>query len=605
MTSQYQTNTSFSTNLGGRKYVDRIWGKLHKLHLPSLIIDKTTNQLVLDNYALSILLALLYIHRNDTIRHKLKPSTHPGHDMAIVTADRNNLMRMTGMSKNLIAKGIQSLQRSGYIRKDAQRVDGPLWKRKNERDRDQQFAVSQYTLLHPITKEALRTSRDNDLLTANGQHYFTVPACLFTRHPEDDPESYSFDSMDAFEKRLYIVLCWLATQSGAGEFDATGLHLRKITGMTATALKKALDGLQSRSLVLDTAEDPTIRHIHIVLRNPITGELVTVSSFESNPRDNAVNWYEAYDDGQQRRANLRIPPDVAKSLFLQLLEKRGETATYEGKGEYKFRCPFHDDSTPSCNFNPTKGCFYCFSPACRAKGTTLALLKKLQGDSGEAAIQRVASAMGKTIEYINPDSEAVAIYDYRDKIGNLKKQVLRLTDDVNGNRRFSQRMKGKDGWIYSVKTLKPMLYNQHLFDLARTIFITEGEKDAETITSLNLDGGEAVGVNVAVGTTSGGADSWRPILAKQLRTFSKIIILPDDDEAGEKYSQAIQESLRAEGIAYSVVSFKGTGAKDLTEYMEGHTIENLVRLIGKDKVRMPDGTWLYGSDEFEAEEITV
>jgi hypothetical protein len=72
----------------------------------------------------------------------------------------------------------------------------------------------------------------------------------------------------------------------------------------------------------------------------------------------------------------------------------------------------------------------------------------------------------------------------------------------------------------------------------------------------------------------------------------RVIILPDNDEAGERYSQAVQESLRAEGIEHHVVSFNGSGAKDVTAYLETHSTADLVRLIGIDLVQMPDGTYL-------------
>jgi len=44
----------------------------------------------------------------------------------------------------------------------------------------------------------------------------------------------------------------------------------------------------------------------------------------------------------------------------------------------------------------------------------------------------------------------------------------------------------------------------------------------------------------------------------------------------------IEESLKAKKIEYRRVSFSGTGAKDVTEYMEKHSTEDLVRLIGVD-----------------------
>jgi len=587
------------------KFVDRLWGKLPKVSLPSLIVDKRSNQLTLDNYGLSLLLALLFIQRNDAIRNKKIPGTMPDNPAAIVKAYRETLMRITGMSKNLITKGIQSLERAGYVKKNAHRVEKAARSRHDEREPYQQFAVSTYTLLNPTTGAALDARSDDGLLYSNGLHYFSIPACLFAKHPKSKPAPYSFDTMTFAEKRIYIVLVWLARQNDASEFDTTGQQLKSLTGLNDRALKIALEGLESRWLVLDTAVDPTIRNLHIVLRNPVTRELLGVSTFDRNPRNNACNWYEEYAEGQSKKANLLMPAELAESLFLQLLKERGETAQREAGGEYKFKCPFHDDSTPSCNFNPSKGCFYCFSGSCHAKGTTQALLKQLSGSSGEATIRLVAEAIGKTIEYVDPDWEAIAIYDYKDKFGILRKQVLRLKDDAEGNRRFSQRRMGKNGWIYSTKGLKPMLFNLDLFDSARTVFVTEGEKDAVTITQLNLSGGEQAGYSVVVGTTSGGADSWNPKLAKDLKGRFSVFILPDDDEAGEQYSRAIQQSLTAEGIDFQVVSFSGTGAKDITEYMASHSVEDLVRLIGVDKVHMPDGSSLPGarSYRFTSEEV--
>jgi 5S rRNA maturation endonuclease (ribonuclease M5) len=115
--------------------------------------------------------------------------------------------------------------------------------------------------------------------------------------------------------------------------------------------------------------------------------------------------------------------------------------------------------------------------------------------------------------------------------------------------------------------------------------LTEGEKDAVTVTNLSLLGR----AGIAVGTTSGGSDSWKPVLAKELSSSQRIVILPDDDEAGTRYANAIEESLKAEGIEYRRCSLSGTGAKDVSEFMETHSIEDLVRLIGVDWIRMPDG----------------
>jgi len=187
-----------------RRFEERIWGKLPKLYLPSLMVDKRTDTLALDNYALSVLIALLSIQRNQTLRHKMNTFSEPEHGIATVTADRETLMRITGMSKNLIAKGIQSLQKAEYIVKYAQRVAHDVYSRKNELDRYEQFAASRFVFLHPTTGQPLTAGTESSLLVANGLHYFAIPYCMVARHPKTAPATYAFSSMSSSEKRLYV-----------------------------------------------------------------------------------------------------------------------------------------------------------------------------------------------------------------------------------------------------------------------------------------------------------------------------------------------------------------------------------------------------------------
>jgi DNA primase len=88
--------------------------------------------------------------------------------------------------------------------------------------------------------------------------------------------------------------------------------------------------------------------------------------------------------------------------------------------------------------------------------------------------------------------------------------------------------------------------------------------------------------------TSGGAESWDAQLAKYLHG-KKVIVMPDADAAGEKFAAKVIESLDAERIEYRVVTFADSSAKDVTEFLAEHTVEDLVRRLGTDWVRMPDG----------------
>jgi hypothetical protein len=425
----------------------------------------------------------------------------------------------------------------------------------------------------------LATDPERGLLQANNLNYFTMPYCVI--------RDGVFAKMTFPEQRLYLTLCWLATRERTSSFDTTTGFLRKLTGLSEVGLPKALLGLQEACL-LSTCSKTTQRSLHIMMFNPETREVLVRRAF-ADPKDYPENYYDEFDSetGTASKAKQWVSPEQAKQKFLRALSERGETPTKDKRGNFMFRCPFHEDSTPSCSFNPKMFCFNCFG--CGARGNTLTLLTQLTGIKGETYIKELGAEQNSKPQF-RSIADAEARYRYCDKSGYLVKEALRFRND-DGSKAFLQRKPepGKqDRWIWSTADLKPMLYNLHQFANAKTVCICEGEKGCDTVTSLLLDGGDGPCRMYprVIGTTSGSANSWRAEFAKDLKGFRQIILMPDDDEAGQRYSQAIQESLMTEGIGFHVVSFTGTGAKDVSEYMQEHTVEDLVRLIGIEKLAM-------------------
>lgn len=175
-------------------------------------------------------------------------------------------------------------------------------------------------------------------------------------------------------------------------------------------------------------------------------------------------------------------------------------------GDITICCPFHHDSTPSCSVSPKKRCFHCFG--CKEKGTLTHLAMKLQGVSKGEAIQHRAATAQLDVEYHDPDSKAEAKYSYEDSQGRLLKPVLRYPD-----KKFVQRQPTPNGWVYDTKGVRPTLYNLPRLEFARTVVITEGEKDADRVTSLKLLDATR---SEMVATTSGSSDSWLDKLANAL-----------------------------------------------------------------------------------------
>jgi 5S rRNA maturation endonuclease (ribonuclease M5) len=210
---------------------------------------------------------------------------------------------------------------------------------------------------------------------------------------------------------------------------------------------------------------------------------------------------------------------------------------------------------------------------------------KLRGCSEGDLVNVEADLRNANIEYHDPDSKAVASYTYRDEDGKLRKRVQRFIDNETSKKKFVQWRPGANGTrLYD--NCPTMLYNLERFVSAGILCITEGEKDADTITRLKLMG--ASGLPDVVATTSGGAATWQDDFADKLKD-KRVIILPDADDEGAKYAAAIAASLQARGIEYRQVDFANEGVKDVSDYLAaGFSIQSLVTKLGEDWILFPD-----------------
>jgi putative DNA primase/helicase len=267
---------------------------------------------------------------------------------------------------------------------------------------------------------------------------------------------------------------------------------------------------------------------------------------------------------RSKRANFNTGnSDETEQLIRSLI---GDGPVIEqGNGGFKIQCPFHSDRGPSCSISPQEGVFKCFG--CDEVGNVRKLVAKLTGGKTRMFKQMAASS---GLVFRDPDSDVLAKYDYRDADGRLLKQVLRKADQA-GEKVFKQRRPGVGGsWEYDLHTVQPTLFGMERLKDAEVVCITEGEKDARAITDLRL----TVEGGLVIGVTSGASHSWDASFAKHLRG-KRVVVMPDADEPGMIYAEAVCDSLNAERIEYSVIGFKVAGAKDVSEFLLTHTSEQL------------------------------
>jgi len=140
----------------------------------------------------------------------------------------------------------------------------------------------------------------------------------------------------------------------------------------------------------------------------------------------------------------RIPQDFIDDLVQRadIVEVVGSRVPLTKAGrEYKARCPFHSEKTPSFWVSPQKGFYHCFG--CGAHGTALGFLMEYERLEFPVAVEELARSVG--VEVPRTDSaERVSVeplYTMLDKAAQLYRQALR--DDATPVDYLKQR--GLDG----------------------------------------------------------------------------------------------------------------------------------------------------------------
>ncbi len=236
---------------------------------------------------------------------------------------------------------------------------------------------------------------------------------------------------------------------------------------------------------------------------------------------------------------------------------------------YKAMCPSHDDKSPSLSVS--------------SGATGNVVLHCHAGCETEAVLE----AVGLTMKDLYPTIAALsklqilATYDYCDETGNLLFQTVKYQP-----KDFRQRRPNGNGWVWKLDNTRRVPYRLPELlkaDKAFPVFIVEGEKDVDNLMSIG-----------AVATCNPqGAGKWRDEYSDHLKGF-QCVILPDNDDAGEKHAQAVSKSLFRTAAEVSILRLPSLPDKgDVSDWIaKGNVLDDLTALLS-------------GADNIEPELMTV
>lgn len=229
-----------------------------------------------------------------------------------------------------------------------------------------------------------------------------------------------------------------------------------------------------------------------------------------------------------------------------------ERTGYRPHGGTDWRCPAHEDGRPSLSVTNGDGRVLLHCQAGCALDDVLAALNLSKGDLFDRESERPER------------DQIVARYPYVDEGGKLLFEVVRFSP-----KGFRQRRPDGDRWVWKLGDVRRVLYRLPAVVAAvrdgKTIFVAEGEKDAEAL--------ERAG-EVAT-TNPGGAGKWRPEYTETLQGAAEVIVVADADEAGRKHATEVARALN--GVVNKVLVVEPPAAKDVAEHLAaGGTVDELV-----------------------------
>lgn len=203
-------------------------------------------------------------------------------------------------------------------------------------------------------------------------------------------------------------------------------------------------------------------------------------------------------------------------------------------------CPVHADTRPSLSFKVTdegKVLLYCFA-GCEFREIAEALQLE---DTGPSA----GRSAGETL---------VDTYVYTNEAGWPLIRVSRYEPKSFGQERWED-----NEWKPGLRDTRRVLYRLPELlagiESGETVYITEGEKDAESL----------VAAGACATAYCGGSKSWRDEYVEHLDGARAVVVVADHDDAGREGAGRVRASLERAGIPVTVVL--PAHGKDATDHL--------------------------------------
>ena len=268
------------------------------------------------------------------------------------------------------------------------------------------------------------------------------------------------------------------------------------------------------------------------------------------------------------------------------------------KQAYKVKCPCHKDKKPSLIISEsvTGKILFHDHAGCNTEDILASIGLSMNDISGEKESNnqgwkpKIEWYFSNKCEWTDNGNKrqgygegvrVTAEYRYYDEASNYQYSKIRIEGGaIEGKLIRYYTVVGDTAKACKLSEVTRCLYNLPEFlklkDKARYVYVTEGEKDVETLRKIKS------GFSCCV--TPGGASDWRKDYAHYFKGLN-VIILRDNDEAGIKAAEKILSDIQPYAFSIKIVNPSKKDHGDVTDYltMEGGTAQTLKDLCNEIK----------------------
>jgi hypothetical protein len=260
-------------------------------------------------------------------------------------------------------------------------------------------------------------------------------------------------------------------------------------------------------------------------------------------------------------------------------------------GYWMVQCPVHDDREPSVSLaQGDVGAVLCCQVGCDTRDILAALDLSWPDLFDEPRRTRDEAPR-----------RVVAEYKYTDEAGEL----LFVKERYQPKNFALKRPDGRGGWVWKIAGTRRVLYRLPEVIAAirdrKTVFLVEGEKDADRLVSL----GYVATCNYDGAAKEGQRTKWHSRYSDMLKG-ADVVIVADRDAAGEAHARSAYADLKGKAasvrIVQAAVDFKGA---DVSDHLDaGHEIDDLVPFAADPAAMFYTGPHLPSIPEYPVDALT-